>query len=163
MLKKELVKKCHFEICIFGVKKYISAHTQITAFHPSVESINWCDLLALSQICSGFCHKVITMDAIRKKMKSLKDETEGLLAIIQKFEEQTAESNKILQQAECDIRDFGKKVNNLEITFEETVDKLNKSNEELEVKANKVIKECSSMLFNQALNDGVPNLITTAS
>ena len=34
---------------------------------------------------------------------------------------------------------------------------------ELEVKANKVIKECSSMLFNQALNDRVPNLITTAS
>ena len=34
---------------------------------------------------------------------------------------------------------------------------------ELEIKANKVIKECSSMLFNQALNDGVPNLITTAS
>ena len=38
------------------------------------------------------------MDAIRKKMKSLKDETEGLLAIIQKFEEQTAESNKVLSQ-----------------------------------------------------------------
>jgi len=68
-------------------------------------------------------------------MKSLKDETEGLLAIIQKFEEQTAESNKVLSQAECDIRDFGKKVNNLEISFEETVDKLNKSNEEFEVKA----------------------------
>jgi hypothetical protein len=30
------------------------------------------------------------------------------------------------QQAECDIRDFGKKVHNLEIEFDETNDKLNK-------------------------------------
>ena len=45
------------------------------------------------------------MDAIRKKMKSLKDETEGLNSIIRKFEESTQESNKILNQAECDIRD----------------------------------------------------------
>ena len=37
-------------------------------------------------------------------MKSLKDETEGLYAIIDKFETQAAESNKIFQQAECDIR-----------------------------------------------------------
>ncbi len=29
-------------------------------------------------------------------------------------------------QAECDIRDFGKKVHNLEIEFDETNDKLNK-------------------------------------
>ena len=67
-------------------------------------------------------------------MKSLKDETEGLYAIIRKFEESTQESNKILSQAECDIRDFGKKVHNMEIAFEDTVDKLNKTNESWEEK-----------------------------
>merc|ERR1711946_63585 len=36
------------------------------------------------------------MDAIRKKMKSLKDVTDGLYAIIKKFEDETKESNSIL-------------------------------------------------------------------
>merc|ERR1712227_802542 len=57
------------------------------------------------------------MGAIRKKMKSLKDETDGLYAII----------NRIADQADCDIRDFGKKVHGLEIEFDETTDKLNKA------------------------------------
>ena len=74
------------------------------------------------------------MDAIRKKMKSLKDETEGLYSIIRKFEESTQESNKILSQAECDIRDFGKKVHNMEIAYEDTVDKVNTTMEGLEEK-----------------------------
>ena len=38
------------------------------------------------------------MDAIRKKMKSLKDETDQLYAIIQKFEDQTKESNRVADQ-----------------------------------------------------------------
>ena len=38
-------------------------------------------------------------------MKSLKDETDGLYAIIQKFEDQTKESNALADQADCDIRD----------------------------------------------------------
>ena len=50
------------------------------------------------------------MDAIRKKMKSLKAETDTLYATINKFEENTAESNTIAEQADSDIRDFGKKV-----------------------------------------------------
>ena len=54
------------------------------------------------------------MDAIRKKMKSLKDETEGLYAIIHKFEEETADSNKRFNQAECDIRDY---VSNLRLAL----------------------------------------------
>ena len=67
-------------------------------------------------------------------MKSLKDETDGLYAIIKKFEDETKESNSILEQAECDIRDYGKKVHGFEIDFDETLDKLNKANESYEEK-----------------------------
>merc|ERR1712051_527148 len=74
------------------------------------------------------------MDAIRKKMKSLKDETDGLYNIINKFEDETKESNAVLAQAECDIRDYGKKVHGFEIDFDETLDKLNKANESYEEK-----------------------------
>ena len=74
------------------------------------------------------------MDAIRKKMKSLKDETDGLYAVIKKFEDETKESNSYLEQAECDIRDYGKKVHGFEIEFDETLDKLNKANETYEEK-----------------------------
>merc|ERR1711990_475494 len=74
------------------------------------------------------------MDAIRKKMKALKDETDGLYAIIKKFEDQTAESNALADQADCDIRDYGKKVHGFEIEFDETTDKLNKATETYEEK-----------------------------
>ena len=74
------------------------------------------------------------MDAIRKKMKSLKDETQGLYEVIRKFEESTKESNAILDQAEKDIRDFGKKVHNMEVSYEDNMDNLNKSFESFEEK-----------------------------
>merc|ERR1712226_812502 len=74
------------------------------------------------------------MDAIRKKMKALKDETDGLYAIIKKFEDQTAESNSLANQADCDIRDYGKKVHGFEIELDETTDKLNKATETYEEK-----------------------------
>merc|ERR1712141_935589 len=67
------------------------------------------------------------MDAIRKKMQSLKSETDSLYSIIHNFEEETKESNRRSDQADCDIRDFGKKVHGLEIEFDETLDKLNKA------------------------------------
>merc|ERR1712179_289014 len=38
----------------------------------------------------------VAMDAIRKKMKSLKDETDQLYAIIQKFEDATKEATVLL-------------------------------------------------------------------
>merc|ERR1711997_160604 len=44
------------------------------------------------------------------------------------------ESNSYLEQAECDIRDYGKKVHGFEIEFDETLDKLNKANESFEEK-----------------------------
>merc|ERR1712036_148454 len=81
-----------------------------------------------------------TMDAIRKKMQSLKGETDSLYSTIQKFEDATKESNRVADQADCDIRDYGKKVQNLEIAFDETNDKLQKATESLEEKE-KMYKE----------------------
>merc|ERR1711976_439994 len=82
----------------------------------------------------------ITMDAIRKKMQSLKAETDGLYATIQRFEDATKDYNRQADQADCDIRDYGKKVQNLEISFDETNDKLTKATESLEEKE-KMYKE----------------------
>jgi len=80
------------------------------------------------------------MDAIRKKMQSLKSETDGLYATIQGFEDATREANARADQADCDIRDYGKKVQNLEIAYDETNDKLTKASESLE-EAEKQFKE----------------------
>merc|ERR1711902_33490 len=70
----------------------------------------------------------------------LKAETDGLYATIQKFEDATKEYNRQADQADCDIRDYGKKVQNLEIAFDETNDKLTKATESLEEKE-KMYKE----------------------
>jgi len=83
------------------------------------------------------------MDAIRKKMQSLKSETDGLYKTISGFEEATREAAARADQADCDIRDFGKKVQQLEIGFDETNDKLTKANESLE-EAEKQFKEVES-------------------
>jgi len=80
------------------------------------------------------------MDAIRKKMQSLKAETDGLYATIQGFEDATKEATARAEQADCDIRDYGKKVQSLEIAFDETNDKLTKASESLE-EAEKQFKE----------------------
>merc|ERR1712106_483499 len=80
------------------------------------------------------------MDAIRKKMQSLKGETDGLYATIDGFENATEEATARADQADCDIRDYGKKVQSLEIGFDETNDKLTKATESLE-EAEKQFKE----------------------
>jgi len=80
------------------------------------------------------------MDAIRKKMQSLKGETEGLYATIRGFEDASKVATGRADQADCDIRDFGKKVQNLEIGYDETNDKLTKATESLE-EADKQFKE----------------------
>merc|ERR1712154_366445 len=76
----------------------------------------------------------VAMDAIRKKMQSLKSETDSLYSIIHNFEEDAKESNRRSDQADCDIRDYGKKVHGLEIEIDETCDKLQKASESLEEK-----------------------------
>jgi len=83
------------------------------------------------------------MDAIRKKMQSLKGETDGLYSTIAGFEEATREAVERANQADCDIRDYGKKVQQLEIGFDETNDKLTKATESLE-EAEKQFKEVES-------------------
>jgi len=83
------------------------------------------------------------MDAIRKKMQSLKSETDSLYKTIADFEEATEEAKKRADQADCDIRDYGKKVQQLEIGFDETNDKLQKATESLE-EADKQFKEVES-------------------
>jgi len=74
------------------------------------------------------------MDAIRKKMQSLKGETDGLYATIARFENSAKEYQAMADQADCDNRDYGKKVQQLEIGFDETNDKLVKATESLEEK-----------------------------
>jgi len=80
------------------------------------------------------------MDAIRKKMQSLKSETEGLYATIRGFEDAAKEATARADQADCDIRDFGKKVQSLEIAFDETNDKVVKATEQYQ-EADKTFKE----------------------
>ena len=46
------------------------------------------------------------MDAIRKKMQSLKGETDALYATIQQFEDSTKESNRISDQVRFFQRTF---------------------------------------------------------
>merc|ERR1712112_368892 len=83
------------------------------------------------------------MDAIRKKMQSLKGETDSLYKTIAGFEEATKEASDRADKADCDIRDFGKKVQQLEIGFDGTNDKLTKATESLE-EAEKQFKEVES-------------------
>merc|ERR1711883_12864 len=92
---------------------------------------------------TGATGKAADMDAIRKKMQSLKSETDGLYNTIAGFEEATREAAARADQADCDIRDYGKKVQQLEIGFDETNDKLTKANESLE-EADKQFKEVES-------------------
>merc|ERR1712128_110597 len=80
------------------------------------------------------------MDAIRKKMQSLKGETDGLYSTIRGFEDATKEATARADQADCYIRDYGKKVQSLEIGYDETNDKLTKATESLE-EADKQFKE----------------------
>jgi len=71
------------------------------------------------------------MDAIRKKMQSLKSETDSLYKTIAGFENDTKEATARADQADCDIRDYGKKVQSLEIGYDEVNDKLTKATESL--------------------------------
>jgi len=104
-------------------------------------------------------------------MQSLKGETEGLYATIKGFEDATAEANARADQADCDIRDYGKKVQNLEIGFDETNDKLTKATESLE-EAEKQFKEVEGdvssltrriMLMEEEDKKGADNLCTTVT
>lgn len=74
------------------------------------------------------------MDAIRKKMQSLKGETNQLYQIIQSFEEETAAHVAASQQADMDIREFGKRCSKLEFDYDNTNEELCKVSATLEEK-----------------------------
>merc|ERR1712129_85147 len=104
-----------------------------------------------------------------KKMQSLKGETDSLYATIDGFEENTREAAARADQADCDIRDFGKKVQQLEIGYDETNDKLTKATESLE-EAEKQFKEVEGdvsaltrriMLMEEEDKKGADALCTT--
>jgi len=72
------------------------------------------------------------MDAIRKKMQSMKAETDDLYRKINEFETVTAECNNSSDQFEVQIRDMGKKVQKYETAIEETMEKLQVSSAKME-------------------------------
>ena len=67
------------------------------------------------------------MDAIKKKMQSLKSETDNLLKSISSLEEQAKSADDIAQQCECDIRDISKKITMLESDYDIANDQYNAS------------------------------------
>merc|ERR1711974_136098 len=83
-----------------------------------------------------------TMDAIRKKMQSLKAETDHPFNTIANFESVTKEANSRNDQHEADIRDLGKKIQGAEVDFVE-----NKSmNSEVELEeGDKNLRETTKM------------------
>merc|ERR1712051_129205 len=99
----------------------------------------------------GATGKAADMDAIRKKMQSLKSETDGLYNTIAGFEEATREAAARADQADCDIRDYGKKVQQLEIGFDETNDKLTKATESLEEEDKKSAEQLCQTITKLAL------------
>ena len=50
------------------------------------------------------------MDAIKKKMQSLKTETDTLYSQIQAYEEETRQANEKASQCEGDIREISKRI-----------------------------------------------------
>jgi chromosome segregation ATPase len=74
------------------------------------------------------------MDAICKKMKSLKSETEQLFATINNYETEAKDANARSDQYDCDLRDIGKKSSSYESDFDNTMDKLTKTTVSFEEK-----------------------------
>ena len=72
------------------------------------------------------------MDAIRKKMQTMKAETDELYKKIAEYEAATDESNAASEKLDCEIRDLGKKVAKLDTRMEETVEALQQSGARLE-------------------------------
>jgi len=67
------------------------------------------------------------MDAIRKKMQSMKFDIDALYAKNAEYEEDIRQSNSISDQFDIQIRDTGKKVQKFETAFEEILEKMTAS------------------------------------
>ena len=66
------------------------------------------------------------MDAIRKKMQSLKNETNNLYTKIEGYDKSVKECSELDDKYQVDIRDLGKKIQTYECDFDEANDKLTK-------------------------------------
>merc|ERR1711981_1293637 len=71
--------------------------------------------------------KAAKMDAIRKKMQSMKFDIDALYQKNAEYEEDIRQSNAISDQFDIQIRDTGKKVQKFETTFEEILEKMTAS------------------------------------
>jgi tropomyosin 1 len=94
------------------------------------------------------------MDAIRKKMQSLKTETENLYKTIKSLEDEARNSEEIASRCDSDIRDISKRISILEADFDATNDKLVATNarlEEREKTLKQTEEEVNSMSRRQAL------------
>merc|ERR1711973_834349 len=76
--------------------------------------------------------KTFNMDAIRKKMQSMKAETDELYAKIDELEEATKEANSTSDKFDADIRDTGKKVGKFETNLEEIIEKMMQSSAKMD-------------------------------
>jgi len=72
------------------------------------------------------------MDAIRKKMQSMKAEIDDMYKKIGEYEGQTKEYNNVSDKLDADIRDVEKKVQKFEVRMEETMEKLQASSAKME-------------------------------
>merc|ERR1711863_103000 len=71
--------------------------------------------------------KAAKMDAIRKKMQSMKFDIDALYQKNAEYEEDIRQSNAISDQFDIQIRDTGKKVQKFETNFEEILEKMTSS------------------------------------
>merc|ERR1712066_1178417 len=76
--------------------------------------------------------KTFNMDAIRKKMQSMKAETDELYAKIDELEEATKEANSTSDRFDAEIRDTGKKVGKFETNLEEVIEKMMQSSAKMD-------------------------------
>merc|ERR1711971_1000245 len=74
----------------------------------------------------------VTMDAIRKKMQSIKAETDEMYAKINELQENIREANSDSDRFDAEIRDTGKKVGKFETNLEEIIEKLMQSSAKMD-------------------------------
>merc|ERR1711915_251461 len=79
------------------------------------------------------------MGAIRKKMQSMKAETDDLYKKINEFETATKNANDISDKYDCDIRDTGKKVQKLETNLEEAEKEFKDKDDDVNAQSRRVL------------------------
>merc|ERR1711915_391305 len=85
------------------------------------------------------------MDAIRKKMQSMKAETDDLYKKINEYETTTKEANSVSDKLDCDLRDLGKKVQKFETKMEEAEKDFKDKDDDVNAQSRRVLlleEEC---------------------